>query len=144
MLSSLGSCHILQPVSNVTINLLVYFWSGLPHDRCNTCIYLCCVLYGGLIAACLLSSWIDPLGPISLVDSDVTIVLCCWFWHYGRTSWPSQLYFWHYGWLLFHHDLCCQTYGGTSILSRILLPTLSSDFYYIATCKTLDQSLSGQ
>ena len=135
LLSQLSSSHCWKPVADITIGIIVYFWSGRLHDRCDTCIYFGCLLPIGLVATfhclldCLLSkrtccnnffvfvNW-SPCTNIScLCCLDLTIAFTgLRFRHNFRTS----LFF--------------QCYGWTYILSQLVFPTLRSDFYFIATC----------
>ena len=110
-----------------------------------------CLLPGGLVTEFLLSSWIDHHGTISLVESDVMVRLfnqrygwASWFQRYVQTSWKSRLRWRRYGGLIFYHDLLSRRCGRNSILLRLVLPTLRSYLYSIATCRNLYQLLFDQ
>ena len=104
------------PVANSAHWICVYFLTGHIHDRCDTCVYVCCLIPGELSATSSSSSWIDPLGSISPIDANFTVRLNFWCRHYGRTLWPSRLRFHHYGWYL--------------LLLRLVLVILLEDLFY--------------
>ena len=114
---------IFRPVSNITIGLLAFFaW--------RTC---CSVLLSSGLRGIFVVFWINPLGPISLGNADVTVRISCQ--HYNQNSLIYEILLWHFLFfvfvfgldetfiyrLLYRCYLCCQHYGWTYIVSYFIV-----------------------